>query len=274
MTAATATTDNSAAGFRRRPLTALAKAEYLQFRRNKTLVYLGTVLPVGTPLLLFFIAGDSVDPKPRVVMTLELFALIALLLVQYYSVLSLVTTRRGEGVLKRLRTGEAADWQIQAAPAVPGVLLTLAGGVIVGGVVYGAGAPAPVNAVALVLAVAAGIVIFCLLALATSAVTKNAEATQITSLPVIAIAMIGLGWIRNLLPDPLAQIADWTPFAGISELISLGAIGKPATAGDSFAALDFAGSFAEFGRPLAVLAAWAALALALTYTYFKWDDRG
>ena len=263
----------STTGARRRPLTALGTAEYLQFRRNKTLIYLGTVFPVGVPLVQFFLQDGHISDTAREVNVFELFALTALLLVQYYSVLSLVTTRRGEGVLKRLRTGEAADWQIQAAPAVPGAILTLTGTVVIAGVTYAAGGPAPVNPLALVVALVAGLVIFSLLALATSAITKNAEAAQITAVPVLALTTIGMGSIRTALPDPVTAVVNWTPFAAISDLVSLGVAGRPATAAAGTPALDFVGTFGEVGRPLVTLAVWAVLALVLTRRFFTWDQR-
>lgn len=266
------TTQQPRAQYRRSPLWALATAEYLQFRRNTTLVYLGTIFPVGIPLVLFILQHHA-PLGGRETSAFELFALIALLQVQYYSVLSLITTRRGEGVLRRLRTGEAADWQIQAAPAVPGAVLTVIGAVVVAAVVYAFGAPAPVNPLALVLAVFVGLVTFSLLALATSAMTKNAEAAQITSIPVMALTIAGLGSIRTLLPDHLATIAGWTPFAAVSDLISLGTAGKLVTAGETLTSSNFAGSLGEFGRPVATLAIWAALALLLVRTCFKWDTR-
>ncbi|MFD3707038.1 ABC transporter permease [Nocardia sp. NPDC058658] len=260
-------------GFRRRPVTALAKAEWLQFRRNKTLVYMATVFPIGIPLATFLIARKDTEPTTAMAaVALEMLALMALLFVQYYSVLSMVTTRRSEGVLKRLRTGEAADWQIQLAPAIPGAVMTAATAVGVAAVVYGTGTPMPVNPLAILVALVGGTVLFTLLALATSAYTKNAEAAQITSLPVMMIAMLGLASIRSVLPDRLAQIADWTPFAAVSDLISLGAAGRLST--DSDAALSFADTVTASGRPFATLALWTVLALVLTRKSFRWDDRG
>ncbi|OZC44417.1 ABC transporter [Rhodococcus sp. WWJCD1] len=271
----TTTTAPPSVGFGRRPLSSLAVAEYRQFIRNKTLVVMGTLFPVAIPLATFFIARNNSGATVGVATTgLEMFALMALLFVMYYSVLSMVTTRRGEGVLKRLRTGEAADWQIQVAPAVPGALLTLIGAVIVGGVIYGAGSPVPVNAIVLVLALLGGIIVFSLLALATSAVTKNAEAAQITSLPVMIIAMVGQDSIRNLLPDRLGSVVDWTPFAALSDLISLGSAGLPATAPEGAVAANFMGTFAEMGQPLATLGLWTLLTLWIVKTSFRWDDRG
>ncbi|NMD55287.1 MULTISPECIES: ABC transporter permease [Tsukamurella] len=275
----TATTAPTAApptvGYGRHPLRALAHAEFLQFRRNKTLLFMGTVFPIGTPLLLFFLARGDQAPKPLgVAITMEMFAVFALLFVQYYSVLSMVTTRRSEGVLKRLRTGESSDLQILTAPAVPGVALTVLGAVIVAGAVYGAGGPLPVNALLMVFALAAGLVIFTLLALATSAMTKNAEAAQITSMPVMVVSMVGMANIRQILPDRLALIADWTPFAAISDLIRLGQTGLAPGAPDDAATLGFAATFGETGRPLATLAVWTVIALVLAKRWFRWDDRG
>lgn len=272
MTTATAPTST---GYGRHPLRALSKAEYLQFTRNKTLMFMGTVFPVGLPLLLFFLARSDAAPTALgVANTLELFALSALLFVQYYSVLSMVTTRRSEGVLKRLRTGEATDLQILTAPAVPGAILTLIGTAIVGATVYLAGAPLPVNAPIMLFALIAGIVIFTLLALTTSAMTKNAEAAQITSIPVMMISMVGLASLRSVLPDRLAAAADWTPFAAISDLIRLGQAGLAPGLADDAAPLDFAATFGATGRPLATLAIWTVLALFLANKLFRWDDRG
>lgn len=271
----TATVDQATTGYGRSPLRALAKAEYLQFRRNKTLLFMGTVFPVGMPLLLFFLARGDRPPTPLgVALTMEVFAFSALLMVQYYSVLSMVTTRRSEGVLKRLRTGEATDLQILTAPAIPGALLTLIGTLIVSGAVYGSGAPLPVNALLMVFALAVGVVIFTLLALATSAMTKNAEAAQITSLPVMMVSMVGMSTIRPALPDRLATIADWTPFAAITDLLRLGQAGLAPGAADTAAPLDFAATFGATGRPLATLAIWTVISLYLARRWFRWDDRG
>lgn len=259
---------------RRRPLAALAKAEYLQFRRNTTLLVMGIAFPVAIPLLPFFITRQSDGTSAALsATTFEMFLLMALLFVQYYSVLSMVTTRRSEGVLKRLRTGEATDVQIQVAPMVPGLVLTLIGTAVVSAVVYGTGSPSPVNPFLMGLAILAGVAIFSLLALATSALTKNAEAAQITSLPVMAVAFVGLSTIRGILPDRFQQIADLTPFAALSDLVSLGTSGQLATASGS-EALDFGATFAEIGQPVAILVVWTVLALELTRRSFRWDDRG
>ena len=258
-----------------RPLIALARAEYLQFRRNKTLLFTAVGFPMVLPLVIYFLsrANGGVDAS-TVAGTFEMFALFTLVYVQFYSVLSMVTTRRGEGVLKRLRTGEAADWQILAAPVVPGLILTVASSVVISVVVFATGAPAPANPLALVIGLLVGAAIFGLLAITTSAFTKNAEAAQITSLPVIALAMIGLGSLRSTLPDRAADLIGLTPFGAVSDLMYLGAAGRIATAPADTAPLDFAGTFGEMAVPVVTLAVWTAVAAALVYKFFRWDDRG
>ncbi|MFC3242726.1 ABC transporter permease [Gordonia humi] len=258
-------------------MTALSRAEFVQFRRNKTLVVTGVVFPILMPLAVYFLGragNDGVVERSGVAAAFDMFALFALMFVQYYTVLSMVTTRRSEGVLKRLRTGEAADWQILTAPNVPGLIITAASSLLIALVVYATGAPGPANVIAMVVALAGGAVVFGLLALATSGFTKNAEAAQITSLPVIALAMIGMGSIRATLPDRAAEILGWTPYAAVSDLMHLGTAGIPATAGEDAPAADFAGTFADMGRPLATLVVWTVVAIALVYKSFRWDDRG
>lgn len=268
-TAAAATT------FRRSPLRSLARAEYLQFRRNKTLVVMGTAFPVVLPLVLYFVgrASDEGTTANGVANTLDLYLIYALVFVLFYPMLSMVTTRRGEGVLKRLRTGEVADWQILTAPAVTGIGLIAVSAAVVGSVIYATGAPAPVNPAVLAIAVIAGIPLTALLALATSAITKNAEASQISSLPVMTLAFAALGINREAMPDRIASIVDRTPFAAVSDLVHLGAEGLVARAPEGAVPGDFVDTLTEMGRPLATLGAWTILAIIIARSYFRWDER-
>ncbi|MFZ2242397.1 MAG: ABC transporter permease, partial [Gordonia amarae] len=144
----------------------------------------------------------------------------------------------------------------------------------VAGVMYAFGAPAPVNVIAIALAIGTGIVVFALLALATTTITKNAEAAQITSLPVFVLAVAGMASIRDILPDNLARIADWTPFAAVSDLIHLGTSGLRFDAADAATPLRFGEVFGEIGQPVATMALWTALALWMIVRSFRWDDRG
>ncbi len=260
-------------------LAALARAELLQFRRNKTLLVMGTVFPLALPLMMFFAGRGDGPTAVGTATTIEMLLFYVLVFVQFYTVLSMVTTRRGEGVLKRLRTGEARDHEILGAFAAPGALLAAGATVTVVAVVTAAGAPLPVNAVLPVLALAGGLAVFTALALVTSAFTKNAEAAQLTALPVMMLGMVGFGGLRTVLPDGLRTVVDWTPMAAVSDLVHLGWTGRlPAAADGAASGADapvagFVDAFADAGRPLVTLAVWIVLGVALAARSFRWDER-
>ena len=106
---------------------ALARAETLQFVRNKTLLINAAVVPIAFALVMYFVqsGNDEASKVDAAATAMEYFLLFALMFVQYYTVLSMVTTRRDEGVLKRLRTGESRDVEILSASSFPGAVLTI-----------------------------------------------------------------------------------------------------------------------------------------------------
>lgn len=251
-------------------LKALGTAEWLQFRRNKTLLFMATIFPVGIPLVLFGIGGRGAMEAAN---TFDIFVLYTLLFVQFYTVLSMVTTRRDERVLKRLRTGEARDWEILGAICIPGALLTAAFSIAIIPILMLMGAPTPVNLIPIVLAVILGLILVSALAFLTSAFTRNAEAAQLTSLPVFTIAMLGLGTLRPVFGDGLlAEIISYTPFAMISDLVQLGWAGAtfPDAMADA-APLDFTGVLGASVQPLLIALVWIVLALVAMRQTMRWD---
>lgn len=272
---ASAASDNIRATVKRRKSsmlkTSLFKAEWLQFRRNKTLLFMATVFPVGIPLLLFLIGSGTATQSAN---SFDYFVLYTLLFVQFYTVLSMATTRRDERVLKRLRTGEARDIDIVGAICFPGALLTIIFTVAIIPLLMVLGAPAPVNLIPMVLAVLIGLVLCSALAFLTSGFTKNAEAALLTSMPVFILAMGGLGSMRPIFGDSIiADIIAFTPFAAISDLVQLGWAGltfTDALNGDE--AANFAGVLQDMLPPLGILAAWTVLALWAANRYMRWDS--
>lgn len=251
-------------------LKALGTAEWLQFRRNKTLLFMATVFPVGIPLVLFTLGDGAAMESAN---TFDIFVLYSLLFVQFYTVLSMVTTRRDERVLKRLRTGEARDWEILGGICLPGALLTTVFTIVIIPLLLLLGAPLPVNLIPVVLAVLIGLILASALAFVTSGFTRNAEAAQLTSMPVLTLAFLGLGSLRPIFGDGLAaQIISYTPFAMISDLVQLGWAGSTFT--DTLngeEALDFTGVLGASVTPLLILVAWTALAVVAAGKYMRWD---
>lgn len=252
-------------------VSSLARAEWLQFRRNKTLLFMATIFPVGIPLILFGIgSGDAIQAANA----FDMFIWYTLLFVQFYTVLSMTTTRRDERVLKRLRTGEARDGEILGAICAPGAILAVTFTVAIIPLLMLMGAPLPVNLVLIAVALLLGLVLSSGLAFVTSAFTKNAEAAQITSMPVLTLALVGLGTLRPIFGDGLFRdIIGYTPFAAISDLVGLGWAGitfEDLMAGG--APLGFTEVFAEAAQPLLILVVWTVVSLVAAKSTMRWDS--
>lgn len=273
----TATTPRSASRVTART-TALARAETLQFARNRTLLINAAVFPLGFGLVMFFVtrATDDASTTDAAAMALEYFLVFALMFVQFYTVLSMATTRRDEGVMKRLRTGEARDAEILGAFSFPGAVLTVLFTVVMAVALVVLGAPGPVNILPIIVAVLLGLAVCTGLALVTSGMTKNAEAAQITSLPVMILMFASMGSIRQMFPDSVNSIIERTPFALIFDLSQYGWAGNTMTdriAEDGPAPLDFTGVLSETWPLMVMLAAWAVVCLWAGAKYVKWDVR-
>jgi ABC-2 type transport system permease protein len=191
---------------------------------------------------------------------------LAFLFPVYYNLLSMVVTRRDDLVLKRLRTGESTGAEIIAGTALPGavvaftvVLLTVPMGLAVG-------LGLPVNPVLYFLGAVVGIVTFVGFALWTAAWTTNAEAAQLTSLPIFFVAMIGM--FAEALPDGFSEVAHWTPGAAVKSVVDLAWIGV-----DGAGRVGFVDAWALALEPLAILVAWAVLGCALAVRSMRWEPR-
>lgn len=270
-------TTSSAQQPQRKPrrLRSLASAEWLQFRRNKVILFMAIFIPLGMPLLMtgkLLMAENQQDLNAGAAIVTEMFLAMSGLLVLFYSVLSMATTRRDESVLKRLRTGESRDWQILTAICVPGsMILTVLFVLLVGGlVIFGADMPASIPV--LLISLVGMILVGSLSALLTSGFTKNAEAAQITSMPVILIGMVSFASLRQALPESLRGIAEKNPFGLIYDLVYLGWGGNYSDAvQNGEAALEGTQLMQEAGTTVAILAVWIVVLAWSTATYMRWE---
>ncbi|WP_448856044.1 ABC transporter permease [Corynebacterium camporealensis] len=205
---------------------ALARAEWLQFLRNPTLLFMAFTMPGATAGITYYmyasVGSDALTRTDIASMSTEVFFLVGFIFVQYYSVLSMVTARRDEGVLKRLRSGEASDRSTLAAICVPGALILAVSAVLVL-IVFGIlGDEAPENLWALAIGLCFGIAISAAAALVTSIYTKTVESAQVTSMPVVVIGMFSQSGLLASMPDNLQRIFELNPFALICELVQVG----------------------------------------------------
>lgn len=252
-TTLTRTTPNGTGSPLRR-LRALGKAEWLQFTRNRLLVFMALLFPVVLPVFVWVVSDQSADATA---MASEMFVLFALGFGVFYPALSMAVTRRDEGVLKRLRTGEARDWEVLSSILLPlavaMLLLTVA-------LVVGFSAVSglwPVNPVLMAAAVVLGIAVSHGLALATSTFTPNAENAQITSMPVLLLLIFSQTGLREVMPEGVSKLLDLTPFALAVDLFNEGWLGD-GTSGDTWSSL-------------LTLGAWAVALVWGGYQYMRWE---
>ncbi|WP_432540194.1 ABC transporter permease, partial [Kineococcus sp. SYSU DK024] len=185
-----------------------------------------------------------------------------LLFVVFYNVLSAAVARREEGVLQRLRTGEATDAEVLVSLALPSALVT----VVMTGVLVLAGFAAldlqlPSSPLLVLAGLLLGVVAHSALALVTATWTRTLESAQVTSLPVIAVCAVGGGFAVPLdaLPPAVARVAEFTPLAPVVELLRAGWIGEP--------------TFADVAVWTGTLLGWVVVGVLLVRSGFRWSPR-
>jgi ABC-2 type transport system permease protein len=242
----------------------LARAEVLLLLRNRTTLFNALAIAPATVGFLAWVGAGAFPDTPGVdqetaTFLLPSLAAIALVFVVYYNLTTTLVARREELVLKRLLTGQASAGEIVAACATPAVLVVV-GQLVLGTVAIGVwfGLPAVANPLWLLLAVVGGVVVFVLLAVVSSGLTRTVESAQLTTLPVIMLTMALSGFTvpLDLLPDVVGTVASWTPMYPVVALLEAGF-----------------GSGAGVGQPLLCLALWIVVGLAASRRWMRWEPR-
>lgn len=260
-----------------RRIRSMAAAEFKQFLRNKTLLVMAILLPIGLPVGLLVMTLESAEDGDElgvtVASTMEIFFMFTFVFAAFYTLVSMISTRRDERVLKRFRTGESSDREIVIALSSPAVVLILVLTVLVTGIMLGLTGTLPISPVPLLIALVGGTVVFIALAFMTSAFTKNAEATQITSLPVVTIAAVGMTNIRSMLPEgTVHEVVSYSPMAAVADLTHLGWAGQPPYGdhGDPATGMEV---LTESIEPTLILLGWIVVSIGVAVAYFRWDPR-
>ena len=172
-------------------------------RNNLTMTY-ALILPLLPMALLF--TGERGDVEIGMIAVGSALMLVLLFSV-YYNLLSGMVTRRDELVLKRLRTGETRDSELLLSMALPGVTVTLVLSVVLIGLGAALGLPLPLNPLLFAATILVACAAFASLAIWTAAWTRNAEAAQMTSGPIILLTVVG----SQQFPDSWSRFVDLTP---------------------------------------------------------------
>ncbi len=246
----------------------LAHANALLMQRNLVTV----VYAVAVPLLpLGLLATTSERTGPAAAVPTGLVLLLALLFPVYYNLLSMFVTRRDELVLKRLRSGESTDAEIIVSMALPGAAIVLVVAGIAATVLAALGFGLPTNPLLLALGLVLSCVTFAALALWTAAWTRNAEAAQLTSAPVLLLAMVGS--MRAAFPAGAQQWVDLLPGAALEDLVRVAWFGlEPGILGTD--AVSWSATWGEAVPALGVLLGWTVIGALLARRAMTWEPRG
>ena len=248
-------------------VTRLARTNTTLMMRNKLTMSYAVLMPLLPLALLFLGERGDVDGASSTIATAFLMAL---MFPVYYNLLSMFVSRRDELVLKRLRTGEIRDGELVLSMALPGVAITLAVSVLTVVVAMTTGLRFPLNPVLLLLGVLLATAAFAAFALWTASWTRTAEAAQMTSMPVVVLATVGL--LRGVFPESAQPWVDLLPGTALSNLLRISWFGRPADLGTT-QRFDFLATWGEALPSLAVLAAWTVLAIWIAKRSMQWEPR-
>lgn len=264
------TTTTVADHFSIRRTASLTRWNTVLLSRNRLAFVYAVVMPL-LPLLLLF-AGDRGSTAVGATAVTIMFSVTALFPV-YYNVLAQFVSRRDELVLKRMRTGETRDTELLVGLAMPGALSALLLSAVAVPIAWALGQPLPVNPVLYAVLAVLAVTMFTAFAYWTAAWTKNAEAAQLTSLPLILLASVGpLGTSLPNMPNWLSEILSRTPGAAMSDLIRIGWFGFDGPDATE-STLTFTETWGQVGEPLLVIVAWTFLAVALAMRSMRWEPR-
>ncbi|MGW4896273.1 ABC transporter permease [Kitasatospora sp. NPDC004240] len=258
-----------------RRLLALGRAEATLLLRNRTALFTALLLPLLLIGGLRSVLAQQAESNPGLDIDSNLVnGTIGMVLafVVYYNLTAAYVARRGELVLKRLRTGEARDLEILAGTAVPSVGLGLLMCAVVGiGGAVALDLSAPVNPLLMAAGLLLAIVLFIALAALSSAFTKTVESAGITTMPVLMVSQFGSGLFfpLEIMPDRMAEVCRLLPTTPAFQLIRLGWFGTDGSA----AATGFAGTWSTALPYLLTGAVWLAVAVWATTRWFRWEPR-
>jgi ABC-2 type transport system permease protein len=238
--------------------------------RNRLAFLYAAVMPLLPLALLFTGERGTASVGAGAIVTM---LLVVALFPVYYNVLAQFVSRRDELVLKRMRTGESRDTELLASIALPGALIALVLSAVAIPIASAVDQPLPVNPVLYAAEAGLAVVMFTAFAYWTAAWTKNAEAAQLTSMPLIILASAGP--LTNSIPDMpdrLRDILTLTPGAAMSDLVRIGWFGLDGHDATQ-STLTFAETWGQAGGPVIVMVAWTCLAVVLARRSMRWEPR-
>lgn len=231
--------------------TTIARTELRLIARSKAVLISATAVPLVLAASVLARREETVLASVGMVtMVLTFFAMFSI----YATAVTTLVTRRQELFLKRLRSGETSDAAILVGVSLPPVLLYVLQTGIVLAVMSAIGVAWPAAWWWVAVAIVGLITSSVALAVATAAVTPNASAAQISTMPWIIVV------IATFVLSPLVDnsLMDLTPGGAVVTLIR------------SAYEVDTAGS--PIGA-IGGLIFWTAVGWEVAKRRFRWEPR-
>ena len=248
----------------------LARAETTILLRNKTAAFTAIVMPLFIGLA-FGGIGLSDPAILRLALTSGLVSM-SLLFVIYFTMVTSLVGRREQLVLKRLYAGEPTALEILLAPAVPlWILLVIQSTIAISAATLALGTPVA-HPWALALAVLGGAGTWTGLAIWSATWTRSVESAQLTTLPLmlVAIGLSGLMLPLEFLPRAVQHVAHVLPMTPVIDLIQLAYLGGGTDGALVGAVPDALLAAAGMNVPLVE---WSAFGIWTSLRNFRWDSR-
>ncbi|GAA3628712.1 ABC transporter permease [Microlunatus ginsengisoli] len=251
-----------------RQVLALARSESTLLLRNKTALFTATLIPLMLVALLGVL--PSALSGPPLAMSMVIGSV--LLLVLYYSLVTSTVARREEHTLKRLYSSAVRPAAIMIGMALP-LLILVAVQVIIGliAVAIVMGLDSAPHTWLLLPAVIAGCAVWWVLALASCPFTKSVEAAQLTTMPLIMVAL-GLSGMTvpiGILPGWLQWAAQLSPMFPTIDLAFV-ALSATRVTGEAVGGSQL---WLAVLLDLGVAAGWVLAGLWLLRRRFGWEPR-
>lgn len=244
----------------------LARFNFTLMVRNRTTMLYAFAIPL-LPLALLLMADP--DEPLTAVGALSYAFVMGFLFPGYYNLLSMFVSRRDELVLKRLRTGETSDADLIVSMALPGATVVVAVAVLTVPIAMVAGFQFPANPLLVLVTVVLGIATFAAFALWTASWTRTAEAAQLTSGPIMLLALMGS--FATAMPESVGRWLALTPGAAVTDLVTLGWFGLDPDATEQ--SVTFIEGLVLALPAAGVLVAWLLIAVVLAQRSMRWEPR-
>ena len=227
----------------------------------------GLIVPVFLPLLIMVMNGmgtgddgpmeefGGMSPFEAIVVPMTLVMIITV--VGLVNMPSFLAAHRKGGTLRRLATTPARPMMVLVSQVVVSFLQAIVGVALalgIAAVAFDMSAPVNVGTTALVALLTAAAMYACGMLIGAVAPTTNAS-TAIGLLAFFALMAAGGGFGgRDMLPDAVATVGEWTPYGAAIDALSATWIGD-----------------APELQSIAVLAVTAIVAAVASASFFRWD---